>query len=250
LNEQKSALTPLLGPALVMAALLACKKSEDPPPPAAAASGTPPVATPAAPGAKTNLAGSYDATGTNSGGGGAYKANLVVTARDDVYQFSWESGGKKYEGVGVVTGNTVAVSFTDGADGKGCGVVLYKIGADGSLDGKAGYWGVNSAETEKGTRKSGSSLEGTYDVAGTNVEQKEYKGTLEIKQSGVGYAFKWNAGGAFEGFGVKQGDNAVVGFGGKQCGFVAYDIKADGTLDGKWGGQGSTTLGTETAKKK
>lgn len=238
MKEQKFALVPLLGPALVVAALVACKKS-DPPPPATTAPGT-----------ATNIAGTYDATGTNSSGGGTYTANLLVTARDDVYQFSWESGGKKYEGVGVVTGNTVAVSFTDGVDGKGCGVVLYKIGADGALDGKAGYWGVNKAESEKATRKSGSDLAGTYDVKGTNVEKKEYSGSLEIAQSGVGYSFKWNAGGTFEGFGVKQADNAVVGFGGKQCGFVAYEIKSDGTLEGKWGGQGSTSLGTESAKKK
>lgn len=247
--EQKSALNSLLCSSVLLLALVACKKSESTPTPATTASNAAPAPTPA-PGAKASIAGNYDATGTNNQGGGSYKANLVVTARDDVYQFSWESGGKKYDGVGVETGNTVAVSFTDGTNGKGCGVVLYTIGADGSLDGKAGYWGVNKAESEKGTRKSGSDLAGTYDISGTNVDRKEYKGTLDVKAEGAGYSFKWNAGGAFDGFGVKQGDKAVVGFGGKQCGFVAYEIKPDGTLEGKWGGQGNTSLGTETAKKK
>jgi hypothetical protein len=241
--------------ALAIAAAAGCSNSSAPPVPNTTASNTTSnsasnSSTTAAPSAAKNIAGNYDATGTNIDGGGSYKASLVVTPRDDVYQFSWDSAGNKYDGVGVVTDNTVAVSYTDGPNGKGCGVVLYKIGADGSLDGRSGYWGVNSAETEKGTRKSGSDLDGTYEIAGTNVEGKEYKGTLDIKKDGEGYAFTWNAGNTFSGFGVKQGDKAIAGFGGKQCAFVAYDIKPDGTLDGKWGGQGNKSFGTETAKKK
>ena len=240
---------------LVVFAALACSKftSSAPPVPSsdAPASNTASnAANSAAPAAKKDIAGNYDASGSNPNGGAPYKASLIVTPRDDVYQFSWDSGGNKYDGVGVVTDNTVAVSYTDGPSGKGCGVVLYKIGADGSLDGKAGYWGVNTAESEKGSRKSGSDLEGTYNIRGRNVEKKDYEGTLDIKKDGEGYAFNWNAGGSLNGFGIKQGDKAVVGFGGKQCAFVAYEIKPDGTLDGKWGGQGTKSFGTETAKKK
>lgn len=200
--------------------------------------------------APKNIAGDYDATGTNVNGGGAYKASLVVTPRDDVYQFSWNSGGKAYDGVGVLTDNTVAVSYTDGANGKGCGVVLYKIGSDGSLDGRSGYWGVNSAEAEKATRTAGSSLEGSYDITGTNTAGKDYKGKLEVKKDGEGYSFAWNAGSSFEGFGIKIGEKVAVGFGGKQCAFIAYEVKSDGSLDGKWGGQGARSFGTEIAKKK
>jgi hypothetical protein len=251
-NKKRSAANLLVCLALVIAAAAACSNSSGPPVPNNAASNSTSNSqtTSSTPAAKRDIAGNYDAAGTNVNGGGAYKASLVVTPRDDVYQFSWDSAGNKYDGVGVVTDNTVAVSYTEGPNGKGCGVVLYKIGADGSLDGKSGYWGVNSAETEKGTRKSGSDLDGTYDIAGTNVEGKDYKGTLEIKKDGEGYEFRWNAGSAFSGFGIKEGDKAIAGFGGKQCAFVAYDIKPDGTLDGKWGGQGNNSFGTETAKKK
>jgi hypothetical protein len=237
-----------LAPIFVLAALLACKKEESTPtPPATGATATTP-STPTAGGAK--LGGEYDATGSNPEGGGSYAAKLLVTPRDDVYQFSWDSQGKKYDGVGVMTGNTVAVSYTDGADGKGCGVVLYSIGAGGALDGKAGYWGVNKGESEKATRKSGSDLDGSYEVSGKNPDGKDYKGSLEIAKDGIGYTFKWNVGGAFEGYGIKQGDKAIVGFGGKHCGFVAYETKSDGTLEGKWGSQAIKSLGTETAKKK
>jgi hypothetical protein len=197
-----------------------------------------------------DISGAYTVTGTNEGGGGEYGGSLNITKRDDVYQFSWASGAKTYDGVGVRTDNAVAVSFTEGSDGKGCGVILYKIGSDGSLDGKAGYWGVNTSETEKAKRTSGTDLEGSYDITGSNPDGKEYKGKLAVKKAGVGYSFAWDAGSSFTGFGVRSGDKVAVGLGGTQCGFVSYDIKPDGTLEGKWGGQGSTSVGTEVAKKK
>lgn len=197
-----------------------------------------------------DISGNYDASGTNVNGAGSYKASLVVTPHDDVYQFSWSSGSNSYDGVGVMTDNAVAVSYTDGSNGKGCGVVLYKISSDGSLDGKSGYWGVNNAESEKATRTSGTDLEGKYDISGKNPEGKDYKGTLEVKKDGEGYSFAWNVGGSLTGFGVRTGDKVAVGFGGKQCSFVSYEVKSDGTLDGKWGGQGAKSFGTEVAKKK
>ncbi len=203
--------------------------------------------------APASIAGSYDTTGTNADGAGAYKSTLEVTPRDDVYQFSWSSGGKSFDGVGVMTDRTVAVSYTDGTDGKGCGVILYRIGADGSLDGTTGYWGVNKAEKEKavasGDGKTG--IDRDYNVTGSSTDNKEYKGTLTVKREGPkGYKFLWNAGGVFEGFGIKIGDKVAVGFGGDRCSFMAYEVKPDGTLEGRWGGQSSTSFGTEIAKKK
>lgn len=197
-----------------------------------------------------DISGTYDVSGTNENGAGNYKGTLLVTKRDAVYQFSWDTAGKKSDGVGVQNENAVAAAFTEGTNGKGCGVVLYKINADGSLDGKAGYWGVNESETEKATRTSGSGLVGEYDVKGTNTAGKNYATKLSVREEGAGYAFSWTGADALQGFGIKQGDNVAVGFGGKQCGFVSYIVKPDGTLDGKWGGYGSTSVGTETNKKK
>lgn len=197
-----------------------------------------------------DISGNYDVSGSNAGGAGNYKGALIVASRGDVYQFSWNTAGKKYDGVGVQTGNKVAVAFAEGTNGKGCGVTLYKINSDGSLDGKVGYWGVNQAESEKAVRTSGTDLEGDYDISGKNPDGKEFKGTLKVKSEASGYTFTWNAGNTFTGFGVKQGDTVSVGIGGTQCGFVSYEVKPDGTMEGKWGGYGSKELGSETAKKK
>jgi len=215
-----------------------------------ATNAVPDLPTTSKPQTPTNIAGDYDATGTNPDGGGAYEAKLKVTPRDDVWQFSWVSGSNSYDGVGVMTDSAVAVAYTEGKDGKGCGVVLYKINADGSLDGKSGYWGVNKAESERATRTSGTDLEGKYKINGKNPDGKAYEGTLDVAKDGSGYSFKWNAGTPLTGFGIRAGNLIAVGFGGKQCAFVGYDVKADGTLDGKWGSQATNKFGTEVAKKK
>lgn len=232
---------------LLIVALACGKKDSEAPAPNSSVTGNsaPTTAAPA-----RDITGSYDITGTNENGAGDYKGTLAVTSRGDVYQFSWDTAGKKYDGVGVQTGNQIGVAFAEGSDGKGCGVVLYKIGADGSLDGKAGYWGNNKSEAETAKRTKGTDLEGEYEVSGTNTDGKPYKGTLGVAKAGVGYTFSWKTGASLEGFGVRTGDSVAVGIGGNKCGFVAYEQKSDGTLDGKWGGYGSRAVGTETAKKK
>ena len=77
-------------------------------------------------------------------------------------------------------GNVVAVAFTGGSNGQGCGVVSYQVLADGTLDGSWGYWGVNEMGTERATRTSGSGLAGDYNVAGTNPNGSGYKADLSI----------------------------------------------------------------------
>lgn len=200
--------------------------------------------------ATKDISGSYAITGENEGGKGKYAGDLTVTKRDEVYQFSWKTGSTSSDGVAVQLGNSVAAAFTEGSDGTGCGVVLYQIKPDGSLDGKAGYWGVNRSETETATRTSGSDLEGSYDVKGSTPEGKNYEGKLTVRKQGAGYDFTWNTGNTLRGFGIRGANMVAVGIGGSKCGFVGYDLQSDGSLQGKWGSPGSTEVGTEIAKKK
>jgi hypothetical protein len=241
----KSMLSALISLGLLLTVGLACNQSKGGDTNVVGNS----AATAATP-ASEDLGGTYDISGMNENGAGAYKGTLAITNRGDVYQLSWDTAGKKYDGVGVRTGNTVASAFASGDSGEGCGVVLYKIGADGSLDGKAGYWGNNSSEAETAKRTKGDSLEGEYDVSGKNTAGQEYTGKLVVKKSGAGYTFSWKAGASIEGFGIRQGDTVSVGLGGNKCGFVSYELKPGGTLEGKWGGYGSKSVGTETAKKR
>ena len=195
--------------------------------------------------APPNIAGKYNVAGTNPNGS-AYKGTLEVIPHGDVYQFRW-SAGNQSDGVGVVNGDVVAVAFASGANGKGCGVVDYNINGDGSLDGRWGYWGTDESGTETATRSSGSGLEGEYDGTGKNPTGTTYKVKIMVESAGNLYHFTWSNN--TEGVGIKQGDNVAVGIGGEHCGFVAYEIKSDGTLDGIWGGYGSDKTGTEKATK-
>jgi hypothetical protein len=251
-NKNLNALTSLISVAALIFLSIACNQSSgtDAPAANAPAANTAPAASTTSTTTLKDVSGSYAVNGQNEGGAGNYTGDLTVTKRDQVYQFTWKSGDKTYDGVGVQGGNSVAVAFTEGTDGKGCGVVLYQIRPDGTLEGKAGYWGVNQAESETATRTSGTGLEGSYDLKGTNTQGGNYTGKLSVKREGAGYRFQWAAPSSITGFGIQGADMVAVGIGGKQCGFVGYDIQPDGTLSGKWGSPGSTAVGTEVAKKK
>ena len=112
-----------------------------------------------------------------------------------------------------------------------------------------------SLEDGSGTMRVGSgAFEGRYSFAsrmgdgtGTNPDGKQYKVQIAIASAGSGYKFTWSNNS--EGFGMRRGDNVAVGIGGARCGFVSYEVKSDGTLDGVWGGYGSEKTGTEKATK-
>ena len=208
-------------------------------------SNAPTSTTHAAPATHANIAGNYNIAGTNPTGT-IYRGTLHIIEHGDVYQFRWNAGDQ-YDGVGVVNGDVVAVAFANGPNGTGCGVVDYKIQNDGALIGRWGYWGKDEAGSEDATRTSGSGLAGEYDATGKNPNGTSYKVKLTVEPAGNLYRFVWSNN--TDGEGILQGDNVAVGIGGARCGFVAYQIKADGTLDGVWGGYGSDQTGTEKATK-
>jgi len=194
---------------------------------------------------KPDIAGKYNITGTNPDGD-AYRGTLEVITRGDVYQFRWNAGSQ-YDGIGIQNGNIIAAAYTTGSDGKGCGVVDFDIQSDGTLEGKWGYWGTNEAGTESAARTSGSGLVGEYDGTGRNPDGKQYKVKLTVEPAGNLYHFVWSNNS--DGVGIKRGNNVAVGVGGSRCGFVMYEARSDGTLDGIWGGGGSDKTGTERATK-
>lgn len=198
-----------------------------------------------APATTANIAGKYNVTGTNPNSA-SYRGTLEIIPHGDVYQFRW-TAGSQYDGVGVVNGEVVAVSFAAGANGKGCGVIDYLIRGDGSLVGRWGYWGTDEAGNENATRISGSDLVGEYDATGKNPSGTNYKTKLTVEPAGNLHRFVWSNNA--DGVGIKRGNHVAVGIGGDRCGFVAYEIRPDGTLDGVWGGYGSDKTGTETATK-
>lgn len=198
-----------------------------------------------APATTANIGGKYNITGTNPDSA-PYRGTLEIIPHGDVYQFRWNAGNQ-YDGVGVVNGDVVAVAFANGPNGKGCGVINYVIRGDGSLLGRWGNWGTDEAGNENATRTSGSDLVGNYEAIGKNPNGTPYKVNLTVEPAGNTHRFVWSN--DTEGVGIKRGNHVAVGIGGARCGFVAYEIRSDGTLDGVWGGYGSDKTGTEVATK-
>ncbi|MBW3538974.1 MAG: hypothetical protein KY476_01765 [Planctomycetes bacterium] len=91
---------------------------------------------------KINLAGRYTCTGTNPDGG-AYQGVVQIKKLGDAWQLTWQIGEESHEGIGLVTGNLLSVSWR--IEGGG-GVVVYTIkgtGAERKLDGKWTMFGDN-----------------------------------------------------------------------------------------------------------
>src|SRR5258708_21660127 len=86
------------------------------------------------------ITGSFLITGSAANEMEPYTGSLTVAPKGDNYEFRWSTTKGSRIGTGVQMGNAVAVSFAPTGGGKGCGVVLYKIASDGSLDGRIAKW--------------------------------------------------------------------------------------------------------------
>ncbi len=195
------------------------------------------------------ISGVFSINGSGENGIDPYNGVLTVTNQEDAYNFRWTTTQGSHNGVGVQLGNSAAVSYANPGSGTGCGVVLYKIAPDGSLDGRIANWGEYKFGTEKAVRIEGTGFVGKYIVTGTANDGKPYTGSLKITKDGSGYDFEWQTGKATVGFGIWKGSVAAASFGGHQCSFALYDIRSNGNMEGNWGGQKSVTFGSETAKR-
>jgi hypothetical protein len=144
--------------------------------------------------------------------------------------------------------DSAAATYAGVGAGEDCGVVLYRISSDGTLNGRSVMWNGAKFGTEKGMRKEGRNFPGTYEITGTSADGKDYSGPLTIIKDGEGFLFEWKLDKPRIGFGVQKGSYAAVSFGGRQCSFVLYSVGSSG-LDGTTGGQARVTFGTESAKR-
>jgi len=195
------------------------------------------------------LSGVYSVEGANENSGARFDGTLTVENAESGYRFKWQTSKGNFTGVGVQLGDAVAVTYAKGAEGKDCGVALYKISNDGVLEGRIAKWGEFTFGSERATRIEGSNFEGKYKLTGTRNYGKQYDGTIEVTRNGSGYQFDWDMGVRSTGFGIWRGDRAAIGFGGYPCSFMLYKVEAGGKLEGRWGSQRSVGFGTETAKR-
>lgn len=213
-------------------------------------------ATPAPTPGEREISGQFNVSGSAANDIDEYNGLLTITPQGDVYSFRWSLNRGNRAGTGVQIGNSTAASFAAIGGGKGCGVVLFKIASDGSLDGRRVMWGEEKFLTEKAARVEGRGFVGKYTSTITEADGRSYSATLSIKKDGSGYDLEWISDDVSSpirkrlvAFGIWKGSVAAASFGGRQCGFALYDIQSNGNLEGNWGGQRTVTFGTESAKR-
>ena len=139
-------------------------------------------------------------------------------------------------------------------------LILVGLGCSGSDDKAANTTSNTNSNSSSNDNKSNSNsttstskddVEGSYSITGKNPSGQAYQGDLTIKKQEAVYQFSWSvAGSAYDGVGVREGNLIAVGYGagdsGKGCGAAIYKI-GDKMLEGKLGGWGFNTVGTQTA---
>lgn len=88
------------------------------------------------PASAANIEGTYAARGTNPGGQGEYRGEVVITKTRDTYSVAW-SVGIAYFGTGIVIDDVLAVAYVDETE-EAVGIVAYRILEDG--DRLEGIW--------------------------------------------------------------------------------------------------------------
>jgi hypothetical protein len=188
-----------------------------------------------------NPVGLWKIKGTNPAKG-TYTGSLdVKKANSEVYTLDWAiTNGAKYGGLGMLRGNNFYVSWGQNIE---YGIVVYKIEANGNLDGKwVSKSGFTKLISEYATKsKTGSSkisnLIGIYEVSGGSGKGS-YQGSLTIKAgSNAGhFLFTWKIGNSVSnGVGFLNGNEIVVAWGyGETYGVVHYIMESDNKAKGTW----------------
>ncbi len=71
------------------------------------------------------LVGTYSCIGDTSDGEGEYTGYVKITAHGDAYKVQWTVSDIKFEGIGIVVGQTLSVGWVN--DGGQQGVAVYKV---------------------------------------------------------------------------------------------------------------------------
>lgn len=195
------------------------------------------------------IAGDYDVRGSNPGGTGGYRGNLLIQPTGDTYRFTWETGGPSpVAGIGIRRGEAVVVSYGDAS----CGAMLYGRGANNSLVGNWSTIGNTTVGSEIAMPVPNQPL-GEFTVMGTNPGggAPPYRGKMTFRITGPTFTIRWDVGErVYTGIGVRLGEAFGVAYGASGCGVALYDIMPDGSLKGAWALRGQTDVGTETATRR
>ncbi|MCC5619001.1 hypothetical protein LC605_28755 [Nostoc sp. CHAB 5836] len=78
-----------------------------------------------------DITGNYNCQGKNADGS-TYRGEVEITKKGNTYIINWLIGGQKFNGLGILEGNVLAVSYY----GNSSGVVAYRVEGDSKLVGR------------------------------------------------------------------------------------------------------------------
>jgi hypothetical protein len=99
-----------------------------------------------------DIEGTYAAAGSNPGGKGQYKGNVIISKTGETYKVVW-SVGAAYVGTGIVVGDVLSVAYAD-ENKQWFGIVAYRIKSGGKV--LEGLWSGHNGRnlgTETLTKK-------------------------------------------------------------------------------------------------
>ena len=179
-----------------------------------------------------------------------YEGTVVITPSGPRYKVVWTLTSSTGSGIALPLGNKLCVAYSQ----EDFGVVLYKIGADGTLKGRwaGSTFSANDRDGLENARGGvPGKIEGTYDVKGLNPDgTTSYQGKLTITKTGQTYQLGWDvAGRAIKGVGIKVDDALFVAWGDKELfGVVGYSFEAS-QAKGVWTLGGQSGIGVENLIK-
>jgi hypothetical protein len=180
-----------------------------------------------------------------------YAGTAEVHKNGGRYEIAWRSTASDASGIGLANGNMLCVAWGSSE----FGVVLYKIGADGTLRGR---WTATTAPADASTGLenaiggSPTRVEGDYVIKGSNPGgTAPYEGKLRIAKTGRTYQLKWTVGDVLtNGVGIKVDDSLFVAWATdeKPFGVVAFTFQP-GQATGIWTLVGATQTAPENWKR-
>jgi hypothetical protein len=192
-----------------------------------------------------SLAGKFRIVGTNPNEG-SYIGNLEISAINaPIYKLIWDAAKTPYIGVGIHENDILSVGWGN----KGCGVAVYQVESNGTLNGKWASLMQNQIKmgTEIAVPLKSTTREMEYIVTGKTPDDLSYNDRLLIEKKGSLFALEWTNSKNY-GVGILRGKYLAVGWGTeKNCNVVLYKVNPDRSLTGEWGLSDSALLGKEQA---
>lgn len=178
-----------------------------------------------------------------------YDGTVEITSAGLRYKVKWNLAANVVNGVALPLGNKLCVGYA----ANDFSVILYKIGADGSLKGRWAYSSFSATDRDGLENVAGSSpgkIEGVHTVKGLNPDGTTYQGSLTITKTDQTYQLKWEIlGRTIKGVGIKVDDAlfAASVYDG-HFGVVSYAFEGS-RANGVWTTGGESKLGTESLAK-